>query len=202
MHGSSAKDLLSCKPWAAFQWGFCNVANNILDSTNAVSYWRKYLTSLLSLCILVLFFFLISLLLEIKIQYLIVWWCHHNKSPPHASEVLFNASRDLSYNQLTRLRESAFVGLGLLEKLNLGDNRISHIADGVFRGLTNLRTLWVQSISDNLILNFLEVKVLSFALSKPEVGVLLSCLQVQQGRSSFGVLRWQNLSIANTNQPF
>lgn len=54
---------------------------------------------------------------------------------------MFNVSRDLSYNQLTRLKESAFVGLGLLEKLNLGDNHISHIADGVFRGLTNLRTL-------------------------------------------------------------
>lgn len=33
------------------------------------------------------------------------------------------------------------MGLGLLEKLNLGDNRINHIADGVFRGLTNLQTL-------------------------------------------------------------
>lgn len=52
-----------------------------------------------------------------------------------------NVSRDLSYNQLTRLKESAFVGLGLLEKLNLGDNHINHIADGVFRGLTNLQTL-------------------------------------------------------------
>uniref|UniRef100_A0A803WCM4 Leucine rich repeats and immunoglobulin like domains 2 n=1 Tax=Ficedula albicollis TaxID=59894 RepID=A0A803WCM4_FICAL len=48
---------------------------------------------------------------------------------------------DLSYNQLTRLKESAFVGLSLLEKLNLGDNHINHIADGVFRGLTNLHTL-------------------------------------------------------------
>lgn len=47
----------------------------------------------------------------------------------------------MSHNQLTRLKESAFVGLGLLEKLNLGDNRISYIADGVFRGLTSLQTL-------------------------------------------------------------
>lgn len=26
MHGSSAKDFLSCKSWAAFHWGFCNIA--------------------------------------------------------------------------------------------------------------------------------------------------------------------------------
>lgn len=49
--------------------------------------------------------------------------------------------RDLSYNQLTRLDETAFVGLNLLEKLNLSDNRVSHIADGVFKGLSNLQTL-------------------------------------------------------------
>lgn len=48
---------------------------------------------------------------------------------------------DLSYNQLTRLDESAFVGLSLLERLNLGDNRVTHIADGVFRFLSNLQTL-------------------------------------------------------------
>uniref|UniRef100_H0WNU9 Leucine rich repeats and immunoglobulin like domains 2 n=1 Tax=Otolemur garnettii TaxID=30611 RepID=H0WNU9_OTOGA len=54
---------------------------------------------------------------------------------------VFPIFSDLSYNQLTRLDESAFVGLSLLEKLNLGDNRVTHIADGVFRFLSNLQAL-------------------------------------------------------------
>lgn len=54
---------------------------------------------------------------------------------------MFPMFSDLSYNQLTRLDESAFVGLSLLERLNLGDNRVTHIADGVFRFLSNLQTL-------------------------------------------------------------
>lgn len=54
---------------------------------------------------------------------------------------MFSVFSDLSYNQLTRLDESAFVGLSLLETLNLGDNRVTHIADGVFRFLSNLKTL-------------------------------------------------------------
>ena len=33
---------------------------------------------------------------------------------------MFPVFCDLSYNQLTRLDESAFVGLSLLERLNLG----------------------------------------------------------------------------------
>lgn len=49
--------------------------------------------------------------------------------------------RDLSYNHLTRLEETAFVGLGLLESLNLGENSISHLGEGVFSGLASLRTL-------------------------------------------------------------
>lgn len=49
--------------------------------------------------------------------------------------------RDLSYNHLTRLEDTAFVGLGLLESLYLGENSISHLGEGVFGGLTNLRTL-------------------------------------------------------------
>ena len=54
---------------------------------------------------------------------------------------MFPVFSDLSYNQLTCLDESSFVGLSLLERLNLGDNRVTHIADGVFRFLSNLQTL-------------------------------------------------------------
>ena len=49
--------------------------------------------------------------------------------------------RDLSFNHLTRLEETAFVGLGLLENLNLGENSIIHLGEGVFSGLASLRTL-------------------------------------------------------------
>ena len=49
--------------------------------------------------------------------------------------------RDLSFNHLTRLEETAFVGLGLLESLNLGENSISHLGEGVFSSLASLRTL-------------------------------------------------------------
>lgn len=49
--------------------------------------------------------------------------------------------RDLSYNQLTRLDDFAFIGVNVLEKLNLSDNRLSYIADGVFKGLSYLQIL-------------------------------------------------------------
>lgn len=49
--------------------------------------------------------------------------------------------RDLSHNHLTRIEETAFVGLGFLETLNLGENAISHLGEGVFRSLAHLRTL-------------------------------------------------------------
>lgn len=49
--------------------------------------------------------------------------------------------RDLSFNHLTRLEETAFVGLGLLESLNLGENSIRHLGEGVFSGLASLRIL-------------------------------------------------------------
>lgn len=58
--------------------------------------------------------------------------------PKHVCACL---SRDLSFNHLTRLEETAFVGLGLLESLNLGENSISHLGEGVFSGLASLRTL-------------------------------------------------------------
>lgn len=48
---------------------------------------------------------------------------------------------DLSFNHLTRLEETAFVGLGLLESLYLGENSISYLGEGVFSGLTSLCTL-------------------------------------------------------------
>ena len=49
--------------------------------------------------------------------------------------------RDLSFNHLTRLEDTAFVGLGLLENLNLGENTISHLGEGVFGSLASLRVL-------------------------------------------------------------
>lgn len=51
------------------------------------------------------------------------------------------ASSNLSANHLTRLEESSFVGLSLLDKLHIGNNRVSFIADGAFRGLSSLQML-------------------------------------------------------------
>lgn len=51
------------------------------------------------------------------------------------------AHRNLSSNHLSRLEESSFVGLSLLDQLHIGSNRVSFIADGAFRGLSSLRTL-------------------------------------------------------------
>lgn len=48
---------------------------------------------------------------------------------------------NLSSNHLSRLEESSFVGLSLLDELHIGNNRVSFIADGAFRGLSNLQTL-------------------------------------------------------------
>lgn len=48
---------------------------------------------------------------------------------------------NLSSNHLTRLEESSFVGLSLLDELHIGNNRVSFIADGAFRGLTNLQMM-------------------------------------------------------------
>ena len=48
---------------------------------------------------------------------------------------------NLSSNHLTRLEESSFVGLSLLDELHIGNNRVSFIADGAFRGLSNLQLL-------------------------------------------------------------
>lgn len=49
--------------------------------------------------------------------------------------------RDLSYNHLSRLEDWAFSSLGLLQSLNLGENRITHLGEEVFDSLANVRTL-------------------------------------------------------------
>lgn len=48
---------------------------------------------------------------------------------------------NLSTNHLSRLEESGFAGLSLLDELDVGNNRVSFIADGAFRGLSNLQML-------------------------------------------------------------
>lgn len=48
---------------------------------------------------------------------------------------------NLSSNHLSRLEESSFSGLSLLQELHVGNNRVSFIADGAFRGLSNLQML-------------------------------------------------------------
>lgn len=50
-------------------------------------------------------------------------------------------SRNLSYNNLTRLDEGSLSVLGELHSLRLGHNAISHITEGAFRGLKALRLL-------------------------------------------------------------
>lgn len=50
-------------------------------------------------------------------------------------------SRNLSYNNLTRLDEGSLSVLGDLHTLRLGHNSISHITEGAFRGLKALRIL-------------------------------------------------------------
>lgn len=50
-------------------------------------------------------------------------------------------SRNLSYNNLTRLDEGSLAVLGDLHTLRLGHNSISHIAEGAFRGLRAVRIL-------------------------------------------------------------
>lgn len=48
---------------------------------------------------------------------------------------------NLSSNHLSRLDESGFANLGVLDRLDVGNNRVSFIADGAFRGLSNLQML-------------------------------------------------------------
>ncbi|KAG7247713.1 hypothetical protein CRUP_003912, partial [Coryphaenoides rupestris] len=58
-----------------------------------------------------------------------------------AAVVTVVLNRDLSSAHLARLEEASFSGLSLLDELHLGNNRISFIADGAFRGLSHLQTL-------------------------------------------------------------
>lgn len=59
-------------------------------------------------------------------------------------DVCFPSSpRVLSFNNLTRLDEESLADLSSLSILRLSHNSISHIAEGAFRGLRNLRVLYV-----------------------------------------------------------
>lgn len=49
--------------------------------------------------------------------------------------------RILSFNNLTRLDEESLAELSGLSVLRLSHNAISHIAEGAFKGLKNLRVL-------------------------------------------------------------
>lgn len=51
--------------------------------------------------------------------------------------------RVLSFNNLTRLDEESLADLSSLSILRLSHNSISHIAEGAFKGLKNLRVLYV-----------------------------------------------------------
>lgn len=55
--------------------------------------------------------------------------------------LFLSLSRNLSYNNLTRLDEGSLAVLGDLHTLRLGHNSISHINEGAFRGLKALRIL-------------------------------------------------------------
>lgn len=49
----------------------------------------------------------------------------------------------MSFNNLTRLDEESLADLSSLSILRLSHNSISHIAEGAFKGLRNLRVLYV-----------------------------------------------------------
>jgi hypothetical protein len=55
--------------------------------------------------------------------------------------ILFFLYRDLTFNHLSRLDDSSFLGLSLLNTLHIGNNRVNYIADCAFRGLSSLKTL-------------------------------------------------------------
>lgn len=59
---------------------------------------------------------------------------------------------DLSSNQLVRLEEGSFIRLSELKQLSIGYNQVSFIADGAFRDLTRLYTLWVQQIRNRAVI--------------------------------------------------
>lgn len=55
--------------------------------------------------------------------------------------VVLALCRDLTSNHLSRLDDSSFLGLSLLNTLHIGNNKVSYIADCAFRGLSSLKTL-------------------------------------------------------------
>lgn len=122
MHGNSAKVFLNCKYLHLFYWGKFSGINCYLSWESFLIYFMKmYLSSQIKLISGVTTFQLSCYL--------------------HFSLYCAFHFRDLSYNQLTRLDEFAFIGVNVLEKLNLSDSRLSYIADGVFKGLSYLQTL-------------------------------------------------------------
>lgn len=67
-------------------------------------------------------------------------------TPCHRTVTLLPLSflRVLSFNNLTRLDEDSLADLSSLSILRLSHNSISHISEGAFRGLRNLRVLYVS----------------------------------------------------------
>uniref|UniRef100_A0A8C8CUB1 Ig-like domain-containing protein n=1 Tax=Oncorhynchus tshawytscha TaxID=74940 RepID=A0A8C8CUB1_ONCTS len=56
-----------------------------------------------------------------------------------------SSSPSLSFSLLLSLLFTPFVGLSLLDELHIGNNRVSFIADGAFRGLSHLQMLDLQN---------------------------------------------------------
>ncbi len=56
----------------------------------------------------------------------------------HLTQCIFLYIR---YNELSAIDERAFLGLGNLQELDLGDNQIKQISDGTFTGLSSLEEL-------------------------------------------------------------
>ena len=54
------------------------------------------------------------------------------------------AELDISYNKITSVNSSSFLGLYDLDILNLSDNLIDTIIDDAFHGLYNLQELWLN----------------------------------------------------------
>lgn len=93
----------------------------------------------LSLCLKeVVFVKILQRALELR-----VWSYLEARLSQERSSLAFPPVRcsNLSSNHLSRLEESSFAGLSLLQELHVGSNRVSFIADGAFRGLSNLQML-------------------------------------------------------------
>ena len=71
-------------------------------------------------------------------------------------------------NEISELNSDVFVGLPLLEGLNVALNRISVVHPGTFRGLVSLRELWLYSN---------ELVTLEWNVFHPYPGILI-CVDV------------------------